>query len=289
MNWFIFSILSVGALAVAELTQQRILNTTEKLDEKTSTTLTFLVQLIYTVPLLFITGLYKQAATVLTPQVFPALLLVSAISTLALMFYMRSFQVKSISYSTIFVSMSVIFSSAIGIVFFNESTTLMKFIGIALVLISVISVNISNENLEKNSLYGLAAAVLFAISYSIDKRIILQEIHPLVYLSWGFTLVSIFAFLLGPKHVVESIKNSKLPMYYSVFISGTGYFLYNLCTFFAYRVGGEVGKIDTINNSQIFLIILFEFIILKQRNGLLRKVATALVAFSGIAILGFLQ
>lgn len=75
--------------------------------------------------------------------------------------------------------------------------------------------------------------------------------------------------------------------YKEIAISGIGYFLFNYFTFRAYILGGEVGRVDAINNSQIFLIILFEFFILRQKTSLRRKLITAAIAFTGVMILGF--
>ena len=60
MTWFIFSLLSIFALAIAELTQQHILHFKGKFDERTSGTLTFLVQAIFTIPIILIFGLYQD-------------------------------------------------------------------------------------------------------------------------------------------------------------------------------------------------------------------------------------
>ncbi len=89
------------------------------------------------------------------------------------------------------------------------------------------------------------------------------------------------------EEVVNSIKGKKLNVFKPIIISGIGYFLFNLFTFNAYVFGGEVGRVDAINNSQVFLIILFEYFILKHLESVKRKVVTAIIAFSGVFILGF--
>ncbi len=88
--------------------------------------------------------------------------------------------------------------------------------------------------------------------------------------------------------VINDIKTASLRSFKPIVISGIGYFLYNLATFFAYTYGGEVGRVDAINNSQVFLIILVEFFIFKQKDGLMRKLITAAVALTGVFILGLL-
>jgi drug/metabolite transporter (DMT)-like permease len=284
--WFILTILSIFALATAELMQQHLLNAKNAFDERASAVLTFLVQSLITVPFLFLFGVADQVFSVFDPTVFPRVLLVSLISSVAMIFYLKSFKVKNISISAIFVSFSAIVSTFLGIIFFAESTSVVKFFGIFLILMAIIMANYKNVILEKNHWYGLVAGCIFGICYTFDKSIIL-DIHPLVYIFWTFSMIAVWGFLLGTKRVVRSLKDKKLNAYKPIFISGVGYFLYNFFTFTAYRLGGEVGRIDAINNSQIFLIILFEFFILKHTQGTMRKILSAGLAVAGVLMLGF--
>ena len=95
-------------------------------------------------------------------------------------------------------------------------------------------------------------------------------------------------FLQKPKELMATVRGSNLYTYKPVVFSGVGYFAYNFATFTSYSIGGEVGRVDAINNSQVFLIILFEYFILKQKENTIRKFVTAGIAFSGVMILGYL-
>ena len=288
MTWFVLSLLSIFALATAELVQQHLLNLKNAFDARTSAVLTFLVQAILTIPFLFIFGVANQIFSVFVPAVFPKVLLVSFLGSVAMVFYLKSFQVKNISLSVIFVSFSAIVSTGLGIMIFSESTSGLKFLGIALILVAIIVANYKNAISEKNHWYGLAAGAIFGVCYTLDKSIV-ASIHPLVYIFWSFSMVAFFGFLLGAKKVILSIKNKKLDAYKPIIFSGVGYFLYNFFTFTAYRFGGEVGRIDAINNSEVFLIILFEFFVMKHTEGTTRKLLSAGLAIMGILILGWVK
>ena len=140
--------------------------------------------------------------------------------------------------------------------------------------------------MEKNHFFGLIAGAMFGVGYTIDKSI-LQTINPLVYILWAFFLVSLWGFLFNPKQVISSVKSKPMSALIPVVISGVGYFLYNFFTFSAYRLGGEVGRIDAINNSQVFLIILFEYFVLNHSSSIKRKLITAVIAYAGVFLLGF--
>jgi drug/metabolite transporter (DMT)-like permease len=59
-----------------------------------------------------------------------------------------------------------------------------------------------------------------------------------------------------------------------------------MATFVAYSQHGEVGRIDAINNSQVFLILLFEFLVLRHTKGFAIRLLAAAIAFTGVYLLG---
>jgi len=134
----------------------------------------------------------------------------------------------------------------------------------------------------------LLAGLIFGLNYTLDKSLIL-DIHPLVYMFWLFSAIPILLFIFGSKSVLLSFKNKKIGAYKPIVISGLSYIIFNFLTFYAYRVGGEVGRVDAINNSEIFLIILFEFFVLKHTQGTIRKLFSASLAIAGIVMLGLVK
>lgn len=287
MSWFYLSLLSVFGLAAAELLQQKLLNDKNAVNERTSAVLTFLVQALFVLPFILFSPLHREFFAIFNPAIRFNVIAVTVIGAVAMIFYLKSFRVKNISISAIFVACSTIISTSLGILFFQESTSLLKYLGIALVLLSIISLNIKNATLEKNHFYGLLAGIGFGINYTLDKGS-LMYVHPLVYLFWVFLFVALLGFLLGPRDVLSCLKGKNFTILKPIIASGFGYVLYNVCTFFAYTYGGEVGRIDAINNSQVFLIILFEYFILKHSKGMGRKLLTAAIAYTGVVILGLL-
>ena len=287
MTWFTFSLLSIIALASAELLQQYLLNADNHFDERTSAVLTFLVQAVFTIPFIVFTDLRYTFFDIFKPHILPKFIGVAIIASFGMIYYLKSFKVKNISISTIFVSLSIVISTSLGIILLNEGLYFYKILGIFLVLGAIVAINIKNINIEKNHYYGLIAGLLFGTTYTLDKLIVLN-IHPINYIFWSFTSVAFFGFIISSKKVIHAIQKTKRNEYKPIVYSGIAYFIYNYATFTAYTLGGEVGRIDAINNSQIFLIILVEYFILNQKQGLIRKIITAIIAFSGILILGYL-
>lgn len=285
MLWFYLSIGSAFALALAELSQQNLLNTKNPFTARSSTVLTFLTEAIITIPLLLALGLTKDFFIVFSPQILPRIIFVNLIASIGMVLYLKSFKVKNISLSVILNTVSVVVTTILGILLFSESINTAKILGITFVLASIILLNYKNAQLEKNHLYALIAGIMFGMAYTTDKSIVVN-IHPVNYMFWVFFLTALISFFINPKLVVADIKTKEIKAYYAVVVSSLGYFLYNLFTFSSYKVGGEVGKIDAINTTYVFIIILFEYFILKHTKGTKRKLLSALIAFVGVVLLG---
>ena len=157
-----------------------------------------------------------------------------------------------------------------------------------MILVAIILINYKKAIIEKNHFYGLLAGFIFGINYTIDKSIVL-DVEPLVYMFWLFLMISIWGLVFSGKSIAKILKDKKTIPFKSIIISGLGYVLFNLFTFIAYRNGGEVGRIDAINNSEVFLIILFEFFVMKHTEGTMRKLLSAGLAIVGIFILGWVR
>ncbi len=285
VTWFFLSLISVIAISGADLLQQHLLQIKDPLNERASTVLVLLVQSFLSLPLIFLLGLHTELVKLLDLQLFLKFLLVAVIGSSGVLLYFRSLKVKNISLSVILAMFSVVVSTTLGIVFFQESTGFLKFFGILLIMSAVILVQWKNNLLERNHFFALIAGVSFGVSYTLDKSIVTQ-INPLLYILVGFFFSSLASFLSGPFKVIDSIKSKPLKSFYPIVISSLGYFLFNLFTYLSYLYGGEVGRVDAINNTSVFLIILFEFFVLKETSSLGKKIITALIAFIGVALLG---
>lgn len=289
MLWFGLSLGTVFASASAELLQQYLLTKKDSpLSEWVSLTLLYFIQAFIALICIIIGGLTHELSTVFKSQTLWGLIAVIFVGAAGNIFYIKSLKAKNISFSTLFVSSSAIISTILGIIFLKEGTSTPKFVGIIFILSALIIVNLKNVSIERNNYFGLLAGLAFGITYTLDKTST-ATIHPLVYLFWVFLCAGIVIACFSHKNIIQSVSDRQLISFTSIIISASCYFIYNIFTFIAYRVGGEVGKVDAINNSQVFLIILFELFILKHRNDTQKKVISALIAYMGVCILGFTQ
>ena len=94
MNWFLLNLLAVVSLASAELLQQHLLIKKESFTPRASAILTYLFQALLTLLLLLITLHSRQLFSVINNTITPLLLAVTFLSSLSMVLYLKSFQVK---------------------------------------------------------------------------------------------------------------------------------------------------------------------------------------------------
>ncbi len=275
------------ALALADLTQQYILEDVKNVSAITSTAITLSLISVFALPMALFGSHSGDFKLLFEQSIIIKVLINSFIAAIATFAYFKSLSAKNISLSLIFISMSVVFSTIFGIIIFKESTSFTKFLGITLVIFAVVVVKFKNIHLEKNNLIGFIAGALFSVVYIIDKAIVLN-IDPMVYIAATFFLSGAWMIVFNSKLVLKEVRIISFKTLKPIMLSAAAYLAYNLFTYTAYKVGGEVGKIDAmVVNSEIFLVIIFEYFALKHTEGVWRKFITAGIAFVGVLLLGF--
>jgi len=121
--------------------------------------------------------------------------------------------------------------------------------------------------------------------YTIDKSIVI-EMSPFMYLGLMCLGVAIVSIIVSYKLIAKDTKKMTAKNYRPIFASAFFYSAFNLFTFFAYVNNANVGIADGINNTTIFLVILLEIFLLKDRNILLKKLLCAMVATFGVILIG---
>ena len=134
-SWYVFALLSVIALAGAELSQKIALTHKANISAITNN---FFVWIIQGIGGLFIVMLFQESNFSLFTIPWIRLLVVGLLYFAGGSLYYTSFKANSASVSMILVSVSVVISTTLGILFFGESTDILKFVSISLILSSII-------------------------------------------------------------------------------------------------------------------------------------------------------
>lgn len=281
--WLIFSILSSIVLAGSELSQK--ISLTQKVNLSAITNNFYVWILQGTIGIILAT-IFGQFSLEIDNHTIIKLVLIGIIYFIGGTSFYSSYKGNSPSISIILGTISVIFSSLLGTVFLNDKFTLVKVLGISLILSAIIFLNFNKtEKLNKYNLFAIIGGISFGIAYTIDKSIA-TVISPFMYLGFMCFSVAIVSFILSSKLIIRETKSLSLKNFIPMVSSSSFGSAFNLFTFFSYTHGANVGISDAINNTSVFIVILLEAILLKDKNNLKRKIFAATIAILGVFIIG---
>lgn len=281
MPWYFWALLSVFALAGAELSQKIAMIQKENISAITNNFFLWLMQGLGGLTLAFFFG-----EVVLMTGVGNWLKLVVLALTYFLggTFFYTSYKSNSPSISIILGSVSIIISTMLGIVIFQESTSIAKFVAILLILTSIVWINYKKTKIDKYNLFAFLGGICFGFAYTLDKSFAIN-MNPLLYVAYMSTSVGVLSLILKPNHIYTDAKRMSVSNFYPIIFAAFFGTLFNAFTFLAYSRGGSVGAVDAMNNSSIFLIILLEILILKDRSNLKKKIIASALVILGVVLL----
>lgn len=282
MNWFILTLLGMVTVAIADVSQKVSLKGQSPLSSITNN---FLVWNGIGVLSLTYLLLSRQPLPSVNYAYFIQLLPMTVLYFLGGSFYYQSFKSKSVSLSAVLATVSSVISTFLGIILYHESTHPLKFIGSIVVVIAIILVNFhKNSHFDKYNLYALVGGIFYGFAYTLDKHFILNS-SPDFYQTVLCFAVGSASLVFSPARIVSELKQFKQSLLPSIFSSIIFFFLYQKFYFYAYTIGGEVGRIDVLNNTTIFIVIFLEYFLLHERSNLSKKIVAASIATVGATIL----
>lgn len=282
-TWLIYSLLSVLSLSGSEMSQK--VSLTQKVDISAITN-NFFVWCIQGMIGLVLAFLFGQFSLYLPIGMIWKLILISIVYFAGGTLFYTSYKGNSPSISLIFGTISVLISGVLGTIFLNDQYSLKLISGIILILSAIIFLNYNRqEKLNKYNLYAILGGLCFGVAFTLDKSMA-TTISPFMYLGimcLGVAVVSIATSYRQIRLDVNKMSPKNfIPMISSAIFGST----FNLFTFFAYKNGANVGVADAINNTTVFLVIVLEIILLRDRSLLLKKVMAASIATMGVMLIG---
>lgn len=281
--WLVYSLLSVLSLAGSEMSQK--ISLTQKVNISAITN-NFFVWTMQGIVGLVLAALLGQFSLQLPPAILWKLALISFVYFAGGTFFYTSYKGNSPSISIIFGTISVVISSILGTFLLQDSYSALKVLGIILILSAIFSLNYkSSEKINRYNLYAIIGGICFGVAFTLDKSMV-TTISPFMYLGLMCLGVAIVSTLTSFRLIKNEASRLALKNFSPMISSACFGSAFNLFTFFAYRNGANVGVADAINNTTVFLVILLEIILLRDKNNLARKIISAVVAVSGVIIIG---
>lgn len=166
--------------------------------------------------------------------------------------------------SAIFFSQPI-YSSLIGIFFFNESLTLMKWVGIAIIVIGAVLSSLGGERHKKEVrtayLFALLSALFSSIGNSISKFAMVDMPSLTVNCIAFYSTIPLYIFLLKNSAVRREVSaaflNTKLLIQFGV----RGIFGYlGIITFMASLSSGPISLVTALSGTQPIFVLLLSLV-----------------------------
>lgn len=285
-TWYVFALLSVFGMAGSEIVQKISHSQKIKLSAITNNFFIWTLQGIFGLVLaLIINQTFFEFSTINSLK----LLTVATVYFFGGTFFYTSYKGNSPSLSIVIGSISVVISTFLGILTFDEGASIDKFIGILLILISIFIANYNaKERFNRYNLFAFAGGILFGLAYTLDKSFAIES-SPILYVSILSFSVAIVSLFFKHQLINRERKNLQKRNYYFICIIAIFGTLFNFFTFMSYSRGGDVGVVDAINNSAVLLVLLLEIILLKDRTNLFRKLLASTIVLIGITLLSTVE
>lgn len=177
----------------------------------------------------------------------------------------------------------------IGLIFFKESITLLKFFGCILCLISLLltSYNTRKTKLKKIIYYISVLVLIFAsVGYAIFQRITPVNMNPVVALFYIYSsgLIMTIIFMITDRKNYVRAKNI-ISLRFLAF--GFSCILVDAGFLFAYRNGWNIYSLNIVSNSIILIILTIVSRLIFKEKILLVNYIGMLIGIIGLSVIGF--
>lgn|GEM_PF-6432324 len=285
LSWFNFVLIYIFTNSTSKLIQKYVMRN-EEVDPTAFSAFWHLTCGIMGIPFIFITGLvYPQEL-----KIWLITLLSGFLYTICLLLYFKALKNTEISQTETISTTRSIWVVLLGVVFFGETLSLSKLLGVALIFLGLIV--IYNQKTKKTTfgryhIYVLVYAIMISSAYALDKYALryfsVGFYNSLLYLLPGILTTVIFPRTLrNMKYLIKPRKTN-----YFIFISCSVQIISTLSLYAAYQVG-ELSLVGPLAQTSTVLTIIFGILLLKERWNLKRKIAGIAIVSLGVAFLKFL-
>lgn len=201
--WFVLTSLSVLVLAVAEIAQKIAVTRKDDISAEANNTVVWFVQGL--LALVYLLIFVRSPLPALDLILVLRLLVLGSVYFWAGTLFYTSYKTGSASVNSILLSSSIVVSTFLGITFFEESHSVMKFIGSLVVILAIVFLNYDkNVKLSKGNLLALAGAGLYGIAFTLDKSFAIQLSPHLYQVLFSFG-IGLSGFIYRGKTIVKDL------------------------------------------------------------------------------------
>lgn len=276
MNWFVYSLAAAALTAAYQLLSRALLK-----DKGDSLAFTFVTTVFGALALIIFLPWEKPVYSFssILVAVFLGLGLVYALDD---WLFIKARQAEEASKVAIAVQSSHFWSLLGGLLIFGEKITAAKLLGVSLIVLSNLAVlwQGGRPRPSRGFLLGLLGVFVF-VSYSFVDKSLLRIFSPNLYKALLLSIESVWLFLsLGGQRFNRSFSEIKLQGW-PITIVGPLLSVALLLVARAFQAGGEASRVLPILSLSTVLVTIGGVVLLGEKEGLGRKLLSALVALAG--------
>lgn len=285
--WFPLTLFAVACNAAYALFSKRLLQG-KAVDPWAYGTVMQLVVAALTIPPLLVVGLdFHLDRTGLILTILMAVLY--AVTSPTYYYAMKHLEVSRLM---IILGLSAIFSQFTAAFFLGEPLTGQKLLGASVIVAAVALATLPKDRDHLKSSFSVwdLVAVLNALLWShvslLDNYLVKHYYSPLTYQLVNFSLPVFLILLIRPSLAKACVHlfdwRKKWPI---VVVTASTMFFSLLAVYNAYNLGGEVSRMNPLLETQTILVVIFGFVVLKERENFFGKFLASLLVVLGVFLM----
>jgi drug/metabolite transporter (DMT)-like permease len=200
--------------------------------------------------------------------------------------YAKTLQKVEASVFSVLFASQAIWIMLLGIIFFNESLTILQIFGSLLIFAGVLLLvkNLRSIFKDKGTLLGLATGFLFGIAITAWSYVG-RHTDALSWAAISFVGTSLFIFLIYPKSVLYMKPLLKPQTLKRLLLLGVFYAVGSVTMLLAYKAG-TFALVSPLRQTSIIVTVLLALSFLPQeRNHVKRKIFAAIICAMGVVLI----
>lgn len=281
MDWFIFAILSVLGISLANIFRRVVM--------KDDTTDAIASSIVFQFLGSVFVGIFAFSQGFILPPLegyYMNYLLVGVLWALATFCQFKAYQYLEASEAIIISTLEAVVIIIASIIFLGDVFTLKMLIGTIFVLLGIVFVYKKENKMifSRGILYALGFC-LFAGLGVVNDTFMVKRVDPMSYLSIAFLLPVFFLMLFKPQSIPKIKEVLRFTNFKKIFLL-TLFYAFGAITFvFALTSGANASQLGPISNSSVIVTVLLATIFLKERDHLMKKIFCAILVFIGVLLL----
>ena len=284
MNWTILLVISILCSSTLTILQRRTMR--EDKSDPVSYAIFFqlLVGLILGVTAIVARAKFPDNLA----QLWPNILLMIALFSLANVFWFRSLKTLEASSTAIFLPTKIFWMVLGGAIFLHENVTVSSVIGTVLVFGAIFITSFSKGEkikFSKGAVTLLISSFFYGFAFVNDGYLLKNNFNTFLYSSMAFLLpaltISVFQ-MRAVKNIRYFIVTKRLirALMAALLLS-----LGTVTIYYAYQKGGNISQIGPLSQLSIIVTVIFGIIFLQEKGKLWQKIAGAIISIIGVILI----